>query len=161
MQPADTLVEIVIRIVAAVACGGLLGWERERHNRPAGLRTHMMVALGGAAFTMLALTMFHATLGKAGADLDPLRVVQGVVGGIGFLGAGTIIQSRGSVKGVTTAATIWVVGSIGVACGGGFYAIALTTVVAAYLILTAIGRIEGLWLGKRGRLAEGEEEIEN
>ncbi len=151
MLPADSTLEMVLRLLAAVACGALLGWEREQRQRPAGLRTHMMVALGGAAFTLLALQLYGMADGDGENRLDPLRAVQGVIGGIGFLGAGSIIQSRGSVRGVTTAATIWVVGSIGVACGAGLYELALATVIAAYLILAVVGGIEKRWLGKEDR----------
>ena len=148
MEPADTLTEVILRVVAAVVCGGVLGWEREQNKRPAGLRTHMMVALGGAAFTLLALKIYFSAEAESNFALDPQRAVQGVIGGIGFLGAGSIIQSRGSVRGVTTAATIWVVGSIGVACGAGFYQIGVTTVITAFVILAGVGRIEELWMDK-------------
>lgn len=150
MLSAENFGEIFVRIIVAVLCGGILGWERERNNRPAGLRTHMLVALGSAVFTLLALQM----QGWGGEDAqyhDPLRAVQGIIGGIGFLGAGSIIQAHGSVKGITTAATIWVVGALGVACGAGLYPIAVLTVLMAYLILTLVGGLENRWLGKPPR----------
>ncbi|MGH9340772.1 MAG: MgtC/SapB family protein [Acidobacteriota bacterium] len=81
------------------------------------------------------------------ARIDPLRVIEGVIGGIGFLGAGSIIQSRGSVEGITTAATIWIVGAIGVACGMGYYIIAILTVSLAWLILTVLVRLERKFSG--------------
>jgi putative Mg2+ transporter-C (MgtC) family protein len=103
----------------------------------------MMVALGAAMFTMVTLKLYEAML-DAGVPgrLDPLRVIEGVVGGIGFLGAGTIIQSRGSVKGITTAATIWVVGAFGIACGLGYYFLAGVCVVFAMTILSGLGILE-------------------
>jgi len=135
--------ETVLRVLAAVVGAGALGWQRERHGKPAGLRTQMMVALGAAVFTIVTLKL-HESLVQAGgsASLDPTRVIQGIVGGIGFLGAGTIIQSRGSVEGVTTAATVWVVGALGIACGLGYLFVAAITVVVAFVLLTVFGIIE-------------------
>ncbi len=130
--------ELVARLVLAVLFGGLIGWEREAHNKPAGLRTHMMVSLGAASFTLASLTLMSA----GGGTGDPSRIVQGVTAGIGFLGAGSIIQSGRSVAGVTTAAGIWVVGAIGIAAGGGHYLLAGTTSVLAFLILSALRFLE-------------------
>jgi putative Mg2+ transporter-C (MgtC) family protein len=137
--PADVW-EVLIRLASATLCGALLGFEREAQNKPAGLRTYMMVGLGAAAFTLLALEL--ASDPENGSRPDPTRVMQGVVGGIGFLGAGTIIQSRGSVRGVTTAAGIWVMGAIGVACGGGRYLIALSTTGFAFAIMAVLLLLE-------------------
>ncbi len=135
---------MVARLAAAVACGAALGWEREVQNKPAGLRTHMMVSLGAAAFTLITLKIYEAALNGGGQTIgaDPLRVVSGVIGGIGFLGAGTIIQSRQSVQGITTAAAIWVVGSVGIACGIGFYSLAVLTVAFSMLVLLGVGLLE-------------------
>jgi putative Mg2+ transporter-C (MgtC) family protein len=126
---------------------GMLGWQRERHGKPAGLRTQMMVGLGAAMFTMVTLKLYEAAV-QSGVPgrFDPLRVIQGVVGGIGFLGAGTIIQARGSVKGITTAATIWVVGAFGIACGLGYYALAGVNLGFALFILTLVGMLEKRFL---------------
>jgi len=134
--------EFFVQLLLALACGGVLGWERESQNKPAGLRTHMLVAVGAAAFTAVTLQM-HVIFGvEESTTLDPARAVQGIIGGIGFLGAGTIIQSRGSVQGITTAATIWVVGAIGVACGAQQYDFAIITAVTTFLILAVLGRLE-------------------
>lgn len=134
--------EFFLQLLVAVACGGVLGWERESQNKPAGLRTHMLVALGAAVFTAVTLQMHVAFGVEASAALDPARAVQGIIGGIGFLGAGTIIQSRGSVRGITTAATIWVVGAIGIACGARQYDFAIITTLVAVLVLAVLGRLE-------------------
>lgn len=160
MESPDSLFEVVSRILVAVACGALLGWERERRDRPAGLRTHMLVALGGASLTVLSLQLAFQD-GARNEAVDPLRTVQGVVGGIGFLGAGSIIQARGAVHGLTTAATIWVVGAIGVACGAGAYDVALTTVVTAFLTLAVVGRLEFLVGRKRFQRNEEDQPSEN
>lgn len=138
-----SLEHLLARPLAAILLAGILGWERGTRDKPAGLRTHMMVALGSATFTSVAL-MLHHDLGPADAlgGGDPSRVLQGIIGGIGFLGAGSIIRSGGAVQGITTAATIWVVGSIGVACGTGHYLAAAYTAALAFLILTLMEWIE-------------------
>lgn len=135
--------ETVVRLVLAITAGAVLGWERERLGKPAGLRTHMMVALGSASF-MLASIQLGAQIESESSTFrsDPTRTLAGIIGGIGFLGAGTIIEARGAVQGITTAASIWVVAAIGVACGSGLYQIAVTTVFLAFLVLTVIGYFE-------------------
>ena len=141
-----TVPEMALRVVLAGVFGGVLGWERETQRKPAGLRTHMMVSLGAAVFTIGCLELHAAVAREAGpgrpANADPIRAVEAVVGALGFLGAGTIIQARGSVEGVTTAATMWVTGGIGLACGAGLYPLAVTALVAAFIVLTALARFE-------------------
>jgi len=151
--------EAVLRILAAAGLGAVLGWERETAEKPAGLRTHMMVAMGAAAFTLTSLFLFEqvAAANPKETNLDPIRVVEGVVGGIGFLGAGAIIQSRGSVEGLTTAATIWVTGGIGAACAIGSIPIAATIVVAGVFILRVVPRI-GNALGADGNTSPNDAE---
>jgi putative Mg2+ transporter-C (MgtC) family protein len=134
--------EIVTRLLLSLAFGGLLGWEREIRGKPAGLRTHMMVSLGSASFTLVSFELAHAAASGGTIHSDPIRIVEGVTAGIGFLGAGSIIQGRGSVEGVTTAAGLWVVGAVGIACGGGHYLLATTTAVLAILILASLDLLE-------------------
>jgi putative Mg2+ transporter-C (MgtC) family protein len=143
MEDLAGLLEMIARPAVAVVGAGILGWEREAHGKPAGLRTQMMVALGASIFTLATLE-FYRDIGLAGGTIriDPLRVVEGVIGGIGFLGAGCIIQARGSVEGITTAATIWVVGAFGVCCGLGYYALGATTVLLAMVVLSGLGFLE-------------------
>jgi putative Mg2+ transporter-C (MgtC) family protein len=137
------LTQILIRLLVALACGAVLGLEREAQHKPAGFRTNILIALGATAYTLVTLGLFAGVAGQSeAARADVLRLVQGIVGGIGFLGAGTIIQSSGSIKGMTTAATIWVLGAIGIACGAGQFHIAIATVGFAMLVLTAFGFIE-------------------
>ena len=135
--------DMLLRLLAACACGMAIGWERESKNKPAGLRTNTMVALGSAGFTLVAWNMC-AQLAGTDSSLrpDPLRLVDGIIGGIGFLGAGAIMQSQGSIKGITTAAAIWVVGALGIACGLGFYMIALLVSVFSIAVLYALGHLE-------------------
>jgi putative Mg2+ transporter-C (MgtC) family protein len=131
--------EVVVRLLVAVVAGGLIGWDRERLDKPAGLRTHMLVSLGSCAFTLLGFEVSGHLAGRSGLEFDPTRVLQGVVGGIGFLGAGTIIQSRGHVSGITTAASVWVAGALGATAGVGAYLLTAATAVLAFVILIAVG----------------------
>jgi putative Mg2+ transporter-C (MgtC) family protein len=130
------------RLLAASIIGAIIGFEREARDKPAGLRTHMMVSLGAAAFMVATIEFAKDFMPTPGGKLDPTRVIQGIIGGIGFLGAGTIIESRGNVRGITTAASIWVAAALGIACGLGEFRIAVMTVVLAVGILTVLGVIE-------------------
>ena len=120
--------ELVIRLLLAFALGAVIGFERERVDKPAGLRTHILVSLGSCLFTILSLTAFPGS--------DPARVAAYVVAGIGFIGAGTILQTRERIVGITTAASLWVAASIGMAAGAGFYILAIITTAIAYLTLS-------------------------
>jgi putative Mg2+ transporter-C (MgtC) family protein len=137
------LLDLVTRLAAAMAAGMVLGLEREWRQKPAGLRTHMLVSLAAAAFTILAFELFHASLEIApDSQGDPIRVIEGVIAGVAFLGAGTIIQGRGDVKGLTTGASIWLSGATGLACGGGYYILAAITVALAFVVLALVGLFE-------------------
>jgi len=139
--------EVSIRILLAVFGGAVVGAQREWHDKPAGLRTQMMVGLGAVMFTLVTLKLCDDMIAtQAASNADPLRVVQGIIGGIGFLGAGTIIQARGAVKGITTAATIWVVGAFGIASGLGYYFLAISNIVLAMIILSVLGFAEKRFL---------------
>ena len=135
--------ETAARLLMAIAGGAVLGWERERHDKPAGLRTHMLVSLGAAAFMIGAMEL-SADLGDANGALhfDPTRALAAIIGGVGFLGAGSIIQSRGAVHGITTAASIWVAAAVGTSCGMGLYRLAITSGVLALLVLWIVGIAE-------------------
>jgi putative Mg2+ transporter-C (MgtC) family protein len=138
-----TTLEIILRVIMSLLLGFIIGLERESKRKPAGLRTNMLVALGSAAFTILTLELFNDVLqARDRLNVDPLRIIEGVMGGLGFLGAGCIIQSRGSVEGVTTAATIWVVGAVGLACGVGHFRLAIITTLLAFLVLTVLRLLE-------------------
>jgi putative Mg2+ transporter-C (MgtC) family protein len=134
--------DVVGRLLLALVYGALLGLERELRHKPAGLRTHMMVSLGAASFTLVSLQLVAAATAQHGLRSDPIRIVEGVTAGVGFLGGGSIIQSRGSVEGITTAAGMWVVGAIGIACGAGAYLLAMVTAILAFTILWVLGAIE-------------------
>ncbi len=144
-------VTVIVRVVLAALAGALVGLEREFHGRAAGLRTHMMVALGAALTTMIGL---YAT-GELGMSSDPLRVGAQVISGVGFLGAGTILLRGGGsrITGLTTAAGLWTAASIGLAVGMGFYLGAFATVVAVMLTFTLVSWVERQMNRKRQRMA--------
>jgi putative Mg2+ transporter-C (MgtC) family protein len=140
------LEDIAIRLLVATALGIALGWERESRNKPAGLRTHALVALGSASFIVITLEMVAGPLRYADDVMpDPTRIIQGIIGGIGFLGAGSIIQSRGAIKGLTTGASIWAVGAVGIAAGIGLYLLAAMVAAIMFVVLSVFGLIEHRW----------------
>ncbi|WP_309045540.1 MgtC/SapB family protein [Marinobacter sediminicola] len=137
------VLDMFIRLLAAAGLALLLGLEREFRGKAAGLRSHMLVSLGASAFIIMGMHILFATAeGDPSARIDPTRIVEGVVGGIGFLGAGSIIQSRGSIQGITTGASIWISGAIGVACGLGIFALAGMVTLMALVILSVLGRFQ-------------------
>lgn len=140
----DWNAELFVRLAAAALLGGLIGIEREKMNRAAGLRTHIMVSLGSALFTILSLYAFR----EPGKVNDPARIAAQIVSGIGFLGAGTIMKHGATVRGLTTAATLWVVAAIGMAAGAGFYACAAITSVTALITLVTLRGLERTIGGK-------------
>jgi putative Mg2+ transporter-C (MgtC) family protein len=139
-----TIQEAVVRLVLAVALSAVVGLDRELRQKPLGLRTNMMVALGAAACALMALHLVDLLRSSPTlVQIDPVRVMEAVVGAIGFLGAAAIIQGRFEVVGATTGASIWVVGALGMACGFGFYALAVAMSVVGLLVLTVLGLITG------------------
>lgn len=135
--------DMLMRLSAAAGLALVLGLERELQGKPAGLRSHMLVAIGAAAFIMVGMDiMFSTAEGDPSARIDPTRIVEGVINGIGFLGAGSIIQSRGNIQGITTGASIWTSGAIGVACGIGNLVLAGMVTAMAIVIMVALGWFE-------------------
>ena len=150
--------ESLLRLALAAVLGGLIGVERELREREAGLRTHLLVALGSALFTIVGAYGFHAFL-ESGASVvraDPTRIAAQIVTGIGFLGAGAIIRQGLSVRGLTTAATLWVVAAVGLAAGAGYYSAAVITtglvLVALYPLRIVAYRILHRFRPEDGRL---------
>jgi putative Mg2+ transporter-C (MgtC) family protein len=127
--PSLTWSEELLRVVVAAGLGGAVGLERELREREAGFRTHMLVSVGSALFTLVSAYGFHEFLVHGGnvVRADPTRIAAQIVTGIGFLGAGAIIRQGFSVRGLTTAATLWVVAAIGMASGAGYYSAAVIT----------------------------------
>jgi putative Mg2+ transporter-C (MgtC) family protein len=145
VTPAIDVPEIALRLGAALLAGALIGLDREIKKRPAGLQTHSLVSLG-AALTVLVIAMGSGSAG------DPAsRVVQGIITGIGFLGAGVIIQYERErrVEGLTTAASIWTAAALGMACGAGYLELAAVALAGVIFVLVAGGWIEG-WMERRG-----------
>lgn len=137
--------DAVLRLLVATVLTGLIGLEREHHERPAGFRTNVLVGVGSCLFMMI-------SVGLAGEDYDPARLAANVVVGIGFLGAGTIIRHGSAVRGLTTAAGLWVVSAIGVAAGMGWFEGAGLTTVLALLVLGLFRLAERRLRGQRQRL---------
>jgi putative Mg2+ transporter-C (MgtC) family protein len=134
------------RLLLATALGGLVGLERELAGKPAGLRTNILICVGAALLMDISLAVAAAAeVGPA----DPARIAAQVVSGIGFIGAGTILVERGSVLGLTTAATLWVVAAIGLAVGSGAYAAAIGTTALVVVTLFILGRVESFLFKRR------------
>src|SRR5262245_23715767 len=129
--------ELLIQLVFAVVLGGAIGLEREMRGKPAGLRTNILICVGATLFTVLSIRM----TAQSG---DPSRVASQILTGVGFIGAGTILHTRGAVTGLTSAATIWVVAAIGMALGSGAYVEALACAVLVLAVLTGLEPLERL-----------------
>jgi len=147
----------ILGVVLAAVFGGVIGLERELRRKSAGLRTNVLISVGAAVFTIISRRM-------GTADNESItRIAAQVVTGVGFLGAGAIIRDRAAVHGLTTAATIWLVASIGMACGAGFYKLALGTTAIAILVLIGLSRLETIikqWRPKEQTDNNAEEPVE-
>lgn len=150
---------VVGRLLLAAFLGLLIGINREYHPAPAGMRTHMLVSLGAATFAVLMEEIIHSYEDIESLRSEPVRIIEAVTAGVAFIAAGTIIQSRGRVKGLTTGAGMWVSGAVGLACGIGAYFVGIFAAVMCLLILTVIKWIEDrLPHRKRGSKGWPEEE---
>ena len=128
--------ELGLRLVLGLGLGAIVGFERELHRQPAGFRTHSLVCLGASLFAVI------SGYGYSGASIDPTRITAQIVTGIGFIGAGTILQHRGQVRGLTTAASLWAVAAIGTATGSGLYVLAVLGTILILIVLSLLDRIE-------------------
>ena len=133
---ADLRLDLLLALCMSAVLGAAVGFERELHGKPAGLRTNILICVGACLFTKLSLEMGGATPG------DPSRIAAQVVSGVGFIGAGTILRGRGAVTGLTSAATIWVVAAIGMAVGAGWLGEAVGATFLMLLVLAILGRLE-------------------
>jgi putative Mg2+ transporter-C (MgtC) family protein len=134
---------LVTRMVIAMILGAVIGAQREATGKPAGLRTHMLVAMGGALFVLAPL--------QSGMDLDGMsRVIQGIVTGIGFIGGGAILklQEQRAIEGLTTAAGIWITAAVGIAVGLGRWGLAVASTILTWVTLSLIGKIEA-WMNQK------------
>jgi putative Mg2+ transporter-C (MgtC) family protein len=144
----ETELQLAGRLVVGLVLGAVIGFERELHRQPAGFRTHALVALGAALFTIV------SAYGFGGDLVDPTRIAAQIVSGIGFIGAGTILQHRGNVRGLTTAASLWSVAAIGMAAGAGLLAMAAIGTALILVVLSLLDRIEAVatrWMGLGSR----------
>lgn len=147
--------DVAVRVGGALLCGALVGLERERKHRPAGFRTMILISLGSCGFVLLgreAVASFSVGAPQilppgvpAPGQAELSRVLQGLIGGIGFLGAGAVIQNKKAVRGLTTAAAVWVVSALGAACGFGFYTIAIILGAATLFTLIVLEQVEDRW----------------
>jgi putative Mg2+ transporter-C (MgtC) family protein len=140
----------IVTMLVSTALGTLVGWERQAGRKPAGLRTHTLVCMGSTLFVLLTI---HAARDFGGGNVDPTRIIHGVVTGVGFLGAGSIMRQEGFVHGLTTAASIWMVAAIGVAVGVHAWTLAVAGTVLTLVVLEVYRWIER-------RLASGGESPE-
>lgn len=134
--------DLLLRLTAAAALGGVIGLDRHRADKAAGLRTHMLVGLGSALFMVVSRHGFDSVVRPSLVQVDPSRVASQVVTGIGFLGAGAILRRNEAVLGLTTAASVWTVSAVGLAAGAGMYVAASLTTAVALLVLTALRWVE-------------------
>ena len=148
------LYEIILRIVMAIIIGGVIGYERGHQNRPAGFRTHILVCLGAAIVSMiqdqlrvniLKYTILHPEVAQV-LKTDLGRIGAQVVSGIGFLGAGTIMRDKGIIGGLTTAASIWSTGCLGLSIGWGFYYLAIPAGIGIIIVLVTLKKLERYWI---------------
>lgn len=131
-----TQLDLALRLTVGLILGAIIGFERELHRQPAGFRTHSLVSLGAALFTVV------SAFGFGGDLVDPTRIAAQIVSGIGFIGAGTILQYRGHIRGLTTAASLWSVAAIGTAAGAGLYVVAIVGTVLILVILSVLDNVE-------------------
>ena len=135
-------IEMLVRLLAALACGAFIGYERSFHGRPAGLRTHVLVCLASAVLMLVTVYEDHWVRTAGDSRLDPTRMAQGIMTGIGFLGAGVIVKEGMNVRGLTTAASIWITAAIGVLAGVGLYLPMVIAVILTLLVLSVFRWIE-------------------
>ncbi|WP_129642103.1 MgtC/SapB family protein [Peristeroidobacter agariperforans] len=135
--------EATLRVLFAVVAGSLIGLDRELRNKPAGLRTHILISLAAALFTLITFELHEQFTGdNSSKTADPVRIIEAVTAGVAFLAAGAIIQSRGNVHGLTTGANMWLAGALGVACGAGYYFLATIGTGFALIVLVVLAKIE-------------------
>lgn len=142
--------DVLCRLLMAAALATPVGWERGLGRHAAGLRTHILVSCGSAAFILMALRWLAGLPAEAAQNSDPFRVLQGVANGIGLVAGGAIIQARGSVHGVTTAASVWAIAAVGSACGFGAYDIAVLLTLVTLGVTSLLSRVDPKARGKSG-----------
>ena len=149
----ESILVAALRLFLAAVLGGIVGWERESHDKGAGLRTHMLICIGACLFSLVTREIDRSFPGE---HFDVLRVVQGLLLGIGFLCGGVIFTRKGSVRGLTTAAGLWVLTAIGLALGFGHYALAALGTALAFIVIATLKQADS-WL--RSRLVSGRNDV--
>jgi putative Mg2+ transporter-C (MgtC) family protein len=134
----EVQLDLALRLTVGLILGAIIGFERELHRQPAGFRTHSLVSLGAALFTIV------SAYGFVGDQIDPTRIAAQIVSGIGFIGAGTILQHRGHIRGLTTAASLWSVAAIGTAAGARLYVVAIVGTLLILIVLSILDRVEAM-----------------
>lgn len=134
--------DVFLRLSVAVIVGGAVGFDREMRSKPAGLRTHVLISLAAALFTVITFELHAEVASQRALGADPIRIIEAVTAGVAFLAAGAIIRGRGNVHGLTTGANMWLAGALGVACGAGYYAIAGIATGFAIIVLVVLGWLE-------------------
>jgi len=137
---------ILVRLILSAVLGGVIGMERELHRHEAGLRTHILVCMGSSLIMLTSLYVFD--IYKDINVVDPSRIAAGAITGIGFIGAGAIIRAGMSVKGLTTAASLWITAAVGLAVGCGFYLAGILASLISVIVLLFLGNVEKKLLGK-------------
>lgn len=159
LQTHYTILQITLRLLVPALLGGLIGLNREWVRKPAGLRTHILVALASATFAVLSREMFLDAVDEGGRP-DPVRVVEAVVTGVAFLGAGVIIRQSGQVEGMTTGASIWLAGAIGVAGGTGHFVVAGICTGIGIVVLILVNWLERHVIEPLATRHKGQEDAE-
>ena len=148
MTDLDLQLELAFRLIVAAVLGAAIGIEREFHGHPAGMRTHLLVAVGAATFTVLSIEAFPAP------GADPGRIAAQIVTGIGFLGAGAILKDRAGIRGLTTAASLWAVAAVGMAAGAAAWGVAIAAALIVLVSLWPLHVIEDRLIQRRARPRE-------
>ncbi len=144
-------VESTVRLLAAIILAGIIGFERERRHKPAGLRTHMLVSMAASLFIIVGREITLLEFGDQDAiQVDPLRLIEAVTAGVAFLAAGIIFTSRGRVHNITTGASLWLSGAIGLACGAGQIPLAALATIIVVIVLLVLRKVEAAmgWLSE-------------
>ena len=132
--------DLIVRLLLAAGLGGVIGFERERAHKVAGLRTHSLVAIGAALLSIISVYGFGDFVD--GSSFDPSRLISNIIVGIGFIGGGAILRQGSRIMGITTAATLWLVAAVGIATGIGFFVGAIAGAIIGYLVLTVLWHME-------------------
>lgn len=143
---------VILRLVAAIGLGGAIGFEREGQGKDAGLRTHMLISFASCLFLLISEELARMSMGGPGEQrVDPLRLVEAVTAGVAFLSAGLIFSRNGTVKNVTTGASMWLAGAVGMACGTGQIGLAMIATAMVVVVLAIVGSLESRFKKERSR----------